>query len=127
RHDVEPLLTSARRKMADRGLLEADLPAPALGLEREATAAMASGDLGRARLAADQLVASVDSVKIDKAFIVAKINRLNAPRSRATLSAAARRDVEDLFRDATTDYGDGKFAAANGKLNRIFATLSAAP
>ncbi len=123
RHDIEPLLTSARRKMVDKGLLESDLPAPALGLEREATAALASGDLGRARLAADQLVATIDNVKIDKAFIVAKINRLNAVLKSAKLGDGARRDADDLFRDATADYGDGKFAAANAKLNRIFALM----
>jgi hypothetical protein len=123
RKDIEPILTSARRKMADKGLLESDLPAPAVGLEREATAAMSSGDLGRARLAADQLQATVDSVAIDKGFIVAKINRLNAALKSAKLSPDARREADDLFRDATADYGDGKFAAANAKLNKIFAAL----
>jgi hypothetical protein len=127
RHDVEPVLASARRKMLDKQLVEADLPAPAAGLEREATTAMASGDYGRARLAADQLVASVDSVKIDKTFIVAKINRLNVALRSAKLSPDARREVDDLFRDATADYGDGKFGAANGKLNRILSAVNAAP
>src|SRR5262249_53292782 len=68
RRDVEPLLASARRKMAEKGLLASDLPLPAKGLEREATAAMGAGDWGKARFAADQLVVTVDSVKVDKGF-----------------------------------------------------------
>jgi hypothetical protein len=87
---------------------------------------MAAGDYGRARLAADQLVASIDSVKIDKAFIVAKINRLNVALRSAKLSTDAKAEVDDLFRDATADYGDGKFAGANGKLNRILTAINAA-
>lgn len=120
RRDVEPLLTAARRKMSDKGLLESDLPSPAKNLEREATSAMSSGDYGRARFAADQLVATVDSLKVDKAFIVAKINRLNGAMRSAKLSPDAKKEVDDLFRDATADYGDGKFGSANGKLNRIY-------
>ena len=123
RRDVEPLLTSARRKMSDKGLLEGDLPAPAKGLEREATSAMSSGDFGRARFAADQLLATVDSVRVDKAFIVAKINRLNGAMRTSRIAGDARKEVDDLFRDATADYGDGKFGAANGKLNRIFSMV----
>lgn len=123
RRDVEPLLSGARRKMSEKGLLASDLPSPAKDLEREATAAMGSGDWSRARFAADQLVATVDSVKVDKAFIMAKIGRLNGAVKGAKLAEDARKQVDDLFRDATADYGDGKFASANGKLNRIYALL----
>jgi hypothetical protein len=41
----------------------------------------------------------------------------------AKLGEDVRRQVDELFRDAATDYGDGKFASANGKLNRIYALL----
>jgi hypothetical protein len=121
--DVEPQLAAARRRMSERGLLEGDLPAPARGLEKEATSAMAGGDFGRARLAADQLVATVESLKVDRGFIVAKINRLNGALKASKLSGDARKEADDLFRDATADYGDGKFSAANAKLNRIFAMV----
>jgi hypothetical protein len=123
KRDVEPLLTGARRKMSEKGLLASDLPSPARDLEREAAAAMGAGDWSRARFAADQLVATVDSLKVDKAFIMAKIGRLNGAVKGARLAEEARRQVDDLFRDATADYGDGKFASANGKLNRIYALL----
>jgi hypothetical protein len=123
RKDVEPLLIAARRKMGDKGLLASDLPAPARHLEREAAAAMASGDFARARFAADQLVATVEATSVDRAFVMAKIGRLNASVKAASLSAEARRRIDDLFREATADYGDGKFGAANGSLNRIYDLL----
>jgi hypothetical protein len=123
RKDVEPLLSSARRKMTEKGLLASDLPSPVRDLEREAAAAMSDGDYARARFAADQLVATVESVKVDKAFIMAKIGRLNGAIKAAGLPEDSRRQADELFRDATADYGDGRFTAANGKLNRIYALL----
>ena len=123
KRDVEPLLQKAHRKMGEKGILSADLPPMAAGLEREATKAMAEGDYGKAKFAAEQLYASVDAVKIDKGFIAGKINRLNAAMKGTQLADAARKEVDDLFRGATGDYGDGKFAAANGKLNKIYALI----
>ncbi len=117
--DVEPVLQRARRKMAEKGLLGADLPAQASELEKESTAAMAEGDYGKAKFAADQLYATVDAIKIDKAFVSAKIGRLNAAMRGKQLTA----EQQQLFQGATADIGDGKFAAANAKLNRIYASL----
>jgi|SoiMethySBSTD1v2_1073268.scaffolds.fasta_scaffold144342_3 hypothetical protein len=123
RKDVEPLLTGARRTMSEKGLLPSDLPAPAKNLERDAAEAMSAGDFARARFAADQLVATVDTLPIDKAFIMAKIGRLNTTVKQARVGDETRKQIDELFRDATADYGDGKFAAANGKLNRIYALV----
>jgi hypothetical protein len=123
KRDVEPVLAKARRKMSDKGLLMSDLPAPAQGLEAEATSAMAEGDFGRAKFAAEQLYATVDSMKIDKSFVVAKINRLNSAMKSKQLAAGPRKEADDLFRGATGDYGDGKFSAANSKLNKIYSLL----
>lgn len=123
RKDVEPLLSSARRKMSEKGLLASDLPSPVRDLEREAASAMSSGDFARARFAADQLVATVEELKVDKSFIMAKIGRLNGAIKSAKIEEGSRKQADELFRDATADYGDGKFAAANGKLNRIYALL----
>jgi hypothetical protein len=117
--DVEPLLAKARSYMSQKGLRRSDLPEPAQDLDKEATDAMASGDYGRARFAADQLVDTVKSVKIDKAFIQGKIARLNAQVKGKQLGG----DADSLFREATEDYGDGKFANANKKLNKIYAML----
>jgi hypothetical protein len=123
RRDVEPVLARARRHMAEKGLLASDLPAPVRALETEATKAIGEGDYGKAKFAADQLLATVDALKIDKGFIAAKISRLNAVMKGKTVDGNARTQVDGLFRDATADYGDGKFAAANGKLNRIYGLI----
>jgi hypothetical protein len=117
--DVEPLLAAAREDMQKRGILASDLPEAARGLEAEAGKAMASGDYSTARLAARQLHGTVKGIKIDRGFIAAKIGRLNAMAKGKKLGA----EVEQLFRDATASYGDGKFADSNRKLNKIVAAL----
>lgn len=117
--DVEPLLAKARKDMSRKGLLATDLPQQARGLEDEANDAMKSGDYGRARLAASQLIGTVRATKIDKGFIANKIQRLNARMRGKTLS----KQTEGLFREATALYGDANFSKANGKLNQIYASL----
>jgi hypothetical protein len=121
--DVEPVLQRARKKMNDKGLLASDLPAPAQSLEDESVSAMKDGDFGKAKFAADQLSATVDSIKIDKGFIAAKIGRLNGLMKGKQLAADQKKDVDELFRGATADYGDGRFAAANAKLNKIYSIV----
>jgi chromosome segregation ATPase len=121
--DVEPLLRRARSDMSKKGILAADLPSAAQGLETEATAAMAEGDYGRARFAAAQLVATVRSTKIDKAFVSAKIGRLSAAMKGKTLPDATQTKVDSLFRDATSSYGDGSFTSANRSLNKIYSAI----
>lgn len=123
RKDVDPLLKRARRAMSQKGLLRSDLPSPAQGLEREATRSMARGDYGRARFAAAQLVDSVDSVRVDKGFIAAKIRRLNAVIREKKLTSKQQSSIDSLFRDATAAYGDGEFSGANRKLNQIYAAV----
>jgi len=117
--DVEPLLSKARRDMGKKGLLASDLPQQARGLEAEANAGMKDGDYSRARLAASQLVNTVRAIKINKAFISAKIQRLNARMRGKTLSSKS----EGLFREATALYGDANFSKSNAKLNKIAASL----
>jgi hypothetical protein len=124
RRDVDPLLRRARSEMNRKGILPADLPSPAQGLEREATRAMKEGDFGRARFAASQLVATVSSMAIDRGFIQAKIGRLSAAMKGVSLEAAKQKEVDDLFKGATADYGDGKFTSANRRLNRIYAIIN---
>ncbi len=117
--DVEPLLTKARRERDKKGLLVSDLPQQARGLEREANVGIKDGDYGRARLAASQLLSTVRAIKIDKPFIAAKIQRLNARMRGKKLS----RTAEGLFREATSLYGDAKFRKSNSKLNKISGSL----
>jgi len=121
--DIEPLLKHARDDMGRKGVLAADLPAQAQGLEHEATKAMGDGDFGTAYFAARQLQQTVDALKIDRAFISAKIGRLSARMKGTTLDPGKQKQVDDLFSDATAKYGDGDFAGANRKLNQIYAIV----
>lgn len=123
KRDVEPVLKKARKKMSEKGILRDDLPTTAQGLEKEATSAMADADFGRAKIAADTFLATVEGMKIDRAFISAKIARLNAAIKAQPPAADKRGEVDDLFRGATGDYGDGKFSSANGKLNKILSII----
>jgi hypothetical protein len=116
KNDVAPLLARARAEMNDKGILKGDLPEPVRDLENEATAAMAKGDYGQAHFAAQQLLGNVKAIKIDKAFIAAKIGRLNAAVKGKALTPA----IEQLFREATENVADGKFKDANRRLNKIF-------
>jgi hypothetical protein len=120
RRDVEPLLSRARDEMNKKGLLRSDLPEPARELETEATRAMARGEYGQARFAANQLLVTVRATAVDKAFIAEKIRRLNAALKDQRLTPA----VEKLFRDATENVADGHFASANRKLNRIYGSIN---
>jgi len=123
KRDVEPLLARARTEMSKRGLRRSDLPGPARDLEKEATAAMSEGDYGRARFAASQLVGTVRSIKVNKAFIQAKIGRLNGAIRGKKLAPRVRTQVDALFRQATSSYGDGKFRRANRRLNKIYSMI----
>lgn len=121
--DVEPLLSKARKSMSKKGVLDADLPDPAQRLESEATKAMADGDYGKARFAAAQLLATVDSIKIDKAFIAAKISRLSRSMKGVKLEGSKQGEVDSLFQEATANYGDGAFGDANRRLNKIYGII----
>lgn len=121
--DVDPLLQRARRHMSKKGILRYDLPAPAKGLEKEATSAMKKGDYASAHFAARQLMATVDSTRIDRGFIRAKISRLSAKMTGTKLSEKKQKSVDKLFKEATRYYGDGKYTKSNKKLNQIYSTI----
>jgi hypothetical protein len=123
KRDVESALKKARESMSKKGVLSSDLPAQAAGLEKEATKSMADGDYGPARFAAQQLLATVDAIKVDRNFISQKISRLSKKMSGRTLDAKVQKEVDDLFRDATAKYGDGDYSGANKKLNQIYRSI----
>ncbi len=121
--DVEPIYKKALKIMADKGILNIDLP-PATGkLVDETRESMKKGDYVRAKYDAEALLAAVDEIKIDRNFISAKMSRLNSTMKGKKLEGDKRKEVETLFRDVTADYGDGKFPHANGKINKLFAIL----
>jgi hypothetical protein len=119
RRDIEPLLGKARSTMAKKGLLPSDL-GPAAGLESEATAAMKSDDWGKAYLAAAQLAATVDAIKVDRNFIAVKTARLQNVVKSAKRDDALQQQLADGMRDVMQKFGDGDFASANKKLNGLW-------
>jgi hypothetical protein len=122
-HDVEPVYKKALKIMQERGILAADLPPGAGKLLDETREAMKSADWVRGKYAADQLLATVEEVKIDRNFISAKMARLSAAMKGKKLEGDGGKSTETVFRDATANYGDGRFSDANSKLNKLFAML----
>lgn len=123
RKDVEPVFRAALKAMGTKGILTADLPPGVDRLMTEIRHGVSKGEYTRAKYSADQLLATVRTMKIDRAFIGAKIGRLSRAIRRASPSAAQRQKVDALFQEATANYGDGRFQSANRKLNRIYSLL----
>ena len=123
RSEVEPLLSRARANMSKKGLMISDLPGQAQGLEGEATKAMADADWGRAYLAAAQLSGNVDAIKVDRDFVRNKMLRLNTRVSSAKLSESANAAMIAGLQEVSDKYTSGDFAAANRKINLMFASL----
>ena len=111
--------------MDERGILSSDLPPGSTHLVDDVRESMKKGDYVRAKYDADQLLATVEEIKIDRSFISAKMARLSAAMHGKKLEGGDRKAVEDLFQEATANYGDGKFPQANTKINRLFALLKA--
>ncbi len=122
KRDVEPVMRLVHAEMRRRGILESDLPG-AGRLFGEVSRAGQSGDYTRAKFAAEQLLELVKTIRIDRGFIGAKIERLSAQMRGRSLPGPTKSEVDRLFRKATAHYGDGQFVASNGELNRIYALL----
>jgi hypothetical protein len=122
-HEVEPIYKKALKLMEDRGLLAADLPPGSSHLVDDTRESMKKGDYVRAKYDADQLLATVEEVKIDRAFISSKMARLAEAMHGRKLEGAERKTIEGLFQEATANYGDGKFPLANLKINKLFGLL----
>lgn len=118
-HDVEPVYKKALKIMHDRGILAADLPPGSSKLVEETREAMKTADFMRAKYAADQLLATVEQIKIDRTFITTKMARLSSSMRGKKLE----KNVEGLFQEATANYGDGRFQDANHKINKLFEQL----
>jgi len=121
--DVEPIYKKALKIMQERGILSADLLFGSGKLIEETREAMKAADFVRAKYSADQLLSTVEEIKIDRNFISVKMARLAAAMRGKKLDGDARKNVEGLFQDATANYGDGRFSDANQKINRLFAQL----
>jgi hypothetical protein len=122
--DVTPILARAKEAMRKKGILGADLPGGAQGLENQATDAMGSNDWNKAYFAAQQLLAIVDSIKIDRLFIQAKMARLNKQVNASKLDEDTNKQLVGILSDVAQKYNDGNFAAANTRLNQLASQLN---
>jgi len=120
--DIQPLLQKARAAMQKKGIRQDDL-GPAAGLEGESTKAMADGDWGKAYLAAAQLSATVDAIKIDKAFIQNKFARISQYVN-AHKDVQSKPEVSQALSDITQKYGDGDYGGTNKRINDLWSVLS---
>jgi hypothetical protein len=118
--DVSNALARAHAVMSKKGLRSDDL-AGAVGLEADASKAMDAGDFSRAMTDAGILVNTVDGLKIDRAFILQKFDRLkqyvNAHKETQQQAAAALQEI-------TQKYGDSNYGGANQRINELWAQLS---
>jgi hypothetical protein len=105
--------------MGTKGILAGDLGSAA-NLETEATKAMADGDWGKAYFAAAQFAQRVDEIKIDRAFVAAKHDRLNARVKAGKLDETTSQALTEGLKEVLQKYGDGDFTAANKKLNQLW-------
>ncbi len=121
--DVEPVYKKALKVMQERGILASDLPPGSGKLIDETREAMKASDYVRAKYSADQLLATVEQLKVDRNFIASKIARLSAAMRGKKLEGEPRKSVEGLFAEVTANYGDGRFQDANTKINKLFAML----
>lgn len=121
--DVTALIKKAKAAMSRKGLITSDLPGPAQGLESDAANALNDNDMSKAYFAAAQLVASVDAIQVNRAFIQAKMARLSAQVKRAKLDEATNKELADILGDVMQKYNDGDFSAANKRLNALAAKL----
>lgn len=122
--DVAPVLAKAKDMMRKKGILPADLPGGAQGLENQATDAMGANDFNKAYFAAQQLLAIVDSIKIDRLFIQAKMARLNRQVTSSKVDEATNQQLVAALADVAQKYNDGNFGAANSRLNQLAAQLA---
>ena len=118
--DVTDLVTRARAAMNRKGLLAADLGSNS-NLEQEASKALNDNDVTTAYFAATHLLAAVDGVTINRAFIQAKYNRLQAQVKSAKLDD--NKQLADILGDVMQKYNDVNFVAANARLNQLAAMV----
>jgi hypothetical protein len=122
--DVTALLGRARGAMNKKGIINSDLPGPAQLLEGEASKAMNDNDVSKAYIAATQLVATVDAIQVNRAFIQAKIARLSNQVKATKVDEATNKQIQDTLGDVMEKYSNGDFGAANRRLNALATILA---
>lgn len=121
--DIDERLKHARDAMYKRGILAADLPGPAQGLEGEASHAVAENDLGKAYALANQFALQVDAIRVDAVFIRGKIARMQAQVKSSKVDDATQGQLAETLRGVMDDYGNQKYDQANVRLNAMASKL----
>lgn len=121
--DVSDLIARAKARMAKKGLLVSDLPGPAQELEVQASRALSDSDMGKAFFAASQLASTVDSISVNRPFIQAKMARVQTQIKSSKPDDATQRQLSGILSEVIQKFGDGDFAAANNRLNRLVGML----
>ena len=120
--DAKTAFAKAMSIMAGKGIRAGDLS----GLSKligNIRRFIRTSEYARAKFAADSLKATLKSVKINRAFVGAKMGRLASTMRRKKLTEAKRTKVSKLFVQVTNAYNDGRFAAANRIINKIYGVI----
>jgi eukaryotic-like serine/threonine-protein kinase len=115
---VNGTLKRAASRMQAKGLLSEDVPNGRQQSEQIKTA-IKMGNIQLAQGLADQMLLLIDAIQIDKAFIGAKIARMNERIARIRTGGDLRKQLDDVMRDVVQNYNDGAFVPANIKLGVI--------
>ena len=89
---MEPTYKKALKLMQEKGLLTSDLPPGTSKLVDDTREAMKKADFVRAKYDADQLLATVEEIKIDRSFISAKMARLSSAMRGKKLEGGDKQD-----------------------------------
>ena len=118
--DVKSVYDKALHVMSSRGIKSSDLPAGLSKLKSDIRSYMKKKEYYRGKLAADQFLKIIRRIRIDRGFVGAKMARLHRRIARKKLSSSKEKKVNELFRQATSAYSNGRFKKANARLNRIY-------
>ncbi len=122
RKEVDSLVSKAKSGMNKKGLLASDLGAQS-ALESEITKALQDSDWTRGYILASQLVQTIDGITVNRNFIKAKYDRLQARVKQAKPEASVSSQLEAGMGEVMQKYGDGDFGAANRKINQLYGLL----
>jgi len=121
--DAKAAFARAMATMAAKGIRVSDLPSGFSKFIGNIRTYIRKKEYARAKIGADQLRGTLRSIKINRGFVGAKMGRLAGYIRRKKLSAAKRDKVNKLFVQVTTAYNDGRFSAANHKINKIYGVI----
>jgi hypothetical protein len=115
-----------RADMDARGLLTADLPAPLRKLAADAAAAIGRKDFKAAQAALARLQPPLQAMRVDQAFVTAKMKRINQQllKAQPKLDDGRQARVRALLGEVNEAFNDGHFDRANRKINELVAALA---